>query len=148
MSSIRNAFGALQAEYGFQGGNRVNQEENAVGLIKDFESRSKTVSDLRAELLSNYSMWVKWCGITPEQDDNERDIALYLMIWGEAANLRFTPELLCFLFHKLKEQRAFYTGVFRFLLFFELTSCKATTYFCARGPTRFFVTLYDRSLRK
>ena len=59
MSSIRNAFGALQAEYGFQGGNRVNQEENAVGLIKDFESRSKTVSDLRAELLSNYSMWVK-----------------------------------------------------------------------------------------
>lgn len=26
-------------------------------------------------------------------------IGLYLLIWGEAANLRFTPECLCYIFH-------------------------------------------------
>lgn len=26
-------------------------------------------------------------------------IALYLLIWGEAANLRFMPECLCYMFH-------------------------------------------------
>ena len=30
------------------------------------------------------------------------DIALYLLIWGEAANLRHCPECLCFLFHQMR----------------------------------------------
>jgi callose synthase len=28
-------------------------------------------------------------------------IALYLLIWGEAANLRFMPECLCYIFHHM-----------------------------------------------
>lgn len=36
-----------------------------------------------------------WPSITVQQ---ERDITLYLLLWGEAANLRFMPELLFFLF--------------------------------------------------
>ena len=32
------------------------------------------------------------------------DIALYLLIWGEAANLRHCPECLCFLFHQMRAE--------------------------------------------
>ena len=28
-------------------------------------------------------------------------IALYLLIWGEAANIRFMPECLCYIFHNV-----------------------------------------------
>jgi hypothetical protein len=28
-------------------------------------------------------------------------IALYLLIWGEAANVRFLPECLCYIFHNV-----------------------------------------------
>mmetsp|Transcript_45214 Transcript_45214/g.105606 ORF Transcript_45214/g.105606 Transcript_45214/m.105606 type:complete len:269 (+) Transcript_45214:14-820(+) len=31
-------------------------------------------------------------------DQMEREVILYFLIWGEASNLRFVPELLCFLF--------------------------------------------------
>ena len=34
----------------------------------------------------------------PDPQAQLEDITLYLLIWGEAANLRFMPELLCFLF--------------------------------------------------
>ena len=34
----------------------------------------------------------------PDTRQQERCIALYLLIWGESANLRFMPELLFFLF--------------------------------------------------
>ena len=30
------------------------------------------------------------------------DISLYLLIWGEAANLRHVPECICFLFHQMR----------------------------------------------
>ena len=32
------------------------------------------------------------------------DLLLFLLIWGEAANLRFCPEFINFLFHKMKHQ--------------------------------------------
>lgn len=28
-------------------------------------------------------------------------MALYLLIWGEAANVRFMPECLCYIFHNV-----------------------------------------------
>ena len=31
------------------------------------------------------------------------EIMLFLLIWGEAANIRHMPECLCFLFHKMVE---------------------------------------------
>jgi callose synthase len=30
--------------------------------------------------------------------------ALYLLIWGEAANLRFLPECLCYIFHHMADE--------------------------------------------
>jgi hypothetical protein len=45
-----------------------------------------------------------------EQDENQEEemgrelmyISLFLLIWGEAANLRFMPECLCFIYHHVK----------------------------------------------
>ena len=34
------------------------------------------------------------------------DLALWLLIWGEAANLRHMPECLCFLFHNTRARDA------------------------------------------
>lgn len=42
-------------------------------------------------------------------------LGLYLLIWGEAANLRFMPECLCYIFHHVSEQWIPY-GFFHMIL--------------------------------
>lgn len=39
--------------------------------------------------------------VDPEKQKQRKLLltGLYLLIWGEAANLRFTPECLCYIFH-------------------------------------------------
>ncbi|KAH7422298.1 hypothetical protein KP509_12G002500 [Ceratopteris richardii] len=69
------------------------------------------VEDIRNKLLRNY---VEWCSFLRKANnlwlqrgshDQQRKellyIGLHLLIWGEAANLRFMPECLCFLFHNM-----------------------------------------------
>ena len=48
-----------------------------------------------------------------------KDISLYLLIWGEAANIRHSPEILCYLYHKTMQdlmvrpsRRPLYSGHF------------------------------------
>ncbi|ONL96568.1 Callose synthase 11 [Zea mays] len=72
--------------------------------------------DIRRKLLKNYKTWCSYLGKRPHVHvpsggrrvaqgvgpDTRRDLlytALYLLIWGEAANLRFMPECLCYIFH-------------------------------------------------
>uniref|UniRef100_A0A453Q818 1,3-beta-glucan synthase component FKS1-like domain-containing protein n=1 Tax=Aegilops tauschii subsp. strangulata TaxID=200361 RepID=A0A453Q818_AEGTS len=46
------------------------------------------------------SLWLP----TIQQEVQQRKLlymGLYLLIWGEAANLRFMPECLCYLFHHM-----------------------------------------------
>jgi len=47
-------------------------------------------------------------------------VALYFLIWGEAANIRFLPECLCYIFHNVSP---FLTQV----LFFLFCSFRETT---------------------
>ncbi|KQK09789.1 callose synthase 11 [Brachypodium distachyon] len=73
---------------------------------------------IRKKLLKNYTSWCAYLGQRPHVyvptagrrtgaaasvgPDIRRDLmyaALYLLIWGEAANLRFMPECLCYIFH-------------------------------------------------
>ncbi|RLM93593.1 callose synthase 11-like [Panicum miliaceum] len=70
---------------------------------------------IRKKLLKNYTSWCSYLGKRPHVyvpsagrrvqgvgPDTRRDLlytALYLLIWGEAANLRFMPECLCYIFH-------------------------------------------------
>lgn len=48
-------------------------------------------------------LWLKFCRLpTIQQDVQQRKLlymGLYLLIWGEAANLRFMPECLCYIYH-------------------------------------------------
>ncbi|OAY76767.1 Callose synthase 12 [Ananas comosus] len=82
------------------------------------------VRRLRKKLLHNYTSWCAFLGRKPNvwvsdspspasllrrpssssSADPRRDllyISLYLLIWGEAANLRFVPECLAYIFHHM-----------------------------------------------
>lgn len=74
----------------------------------------------RTKLLRNYSSWCSYLGQqshisvssrrigtgtgSGESNELRREllyVSLYLLIWGESANLRFTPECLCYIFHRM-----------------------------------------------
>ncbi|XP_010659551.1 callose synthase 1 isoform X2 [Vitis vinifera] len=63
------------------------------------------------KLFKNYKKWCNYLGRksslwlpTIQQDVQQRKLlymGLYLLIWGEAANLRFMPECLCYIYHHM-----------------------------------------------
>ncbi|KAL8241410.1 hypothetical protein R6Q59_014764 [Mikania micrantha] len=66
------------------------------------------------KLLKNYKKWCKFLGkkssfwlpiVQPEvQQRKLLYMGLYLLIWGEAANLRFMPECLCYIYHHARSK--------------------------------------------
>ncbi|CAM0882666.1 unnamed protein product [Alopecurus aequalis] len=116
-------FDWLGLTFGFQRHNVRNQREHLVLLLANAQLRAGDdlprdhppdvlhVSISRAtrkKLLKNYKAWCAYLGQRPHVHvprggtDTRRDLlytALYLLIWGEAANLRFMPECLCYIFH-------------------------------------------------
>lgn len=109
-------FERLQAKFGFQDGNVANQKEHFECWVLNYESRMETplgpdseeaVLLVHARFFKNYKKWCKFLNITPYTADNmppgtaEMQVALFLLVWGEAGNLRFMPECLCFLYHSL-----------------------------------------------
>ncbi|PIA33973.1 hypothetical protein AQUCO_03900091v1 [Aquilegia coerulea] len=113
----------LQCCFGFQKGNASNQREHLILLLanihirQDHETQSmsklgeRTVNYLMKNLFRNYKRWCKFLGRKSniwlpsvkleEQQYKILYIGLYLLIWGEASNLRFMPECLCYLFHHM-----------------------------------------------
>ncbi|KAH7429708.1 hypothetical protein KP509_09G062400 [Ceratopteris richardii] len=110
--------------FGFQAGNVKNQREHLVLLLANDQMRihpppdpvdrmdARVVRKLRKKVLKNY---VNWCSYLRKksnlwlknQVNEQRDllyISLYLLIWGESANLRFMPECLCFIFHNMANE--------------------------------------------
>lgn len=70
---------------------------------KAAEEHGQDVDALANELEGDYSLeaaeirWkAKMNSLTPEE--RVRDLALYLLIWGEANQVRFTPECLCYIY--------------------------------------------------
>ncbi|XP_058209041.1 callose synthase 12-like [Rhododendron vialii] len=67
----------------------------------------------RRHLLKNYTLWCSFLGQKSNlrlatdpanPNPNRREllyVCLYLLIWGESANLRFLPECICYIFHHL-----------------------------------------------
>ncbi|KAL2643326.1 hypothetical protein R1flu_010913 [Riccia fluitans] len=119
----------LGLTFGFQGSNVRNQREHLVLLLANAQMRLmpppdpidklqiEIVRQIRKKLTKNY---IKWCrflhirhnlekvedhGIRRKHESNEQKELLYaslfLLIWGEAANLRFMPECLAFIFHHM-----------------------------------------------
>ncbi|KAG2687606.1 hypothetical protein I3760_09G059700 [Carya illinoinensis] len=77
----------------------------------------------RRKLLRNYSLWHSYLGEksqihlsyrrfgigtgNAESNGLRREllyVSLYLLVWGESANLRFAPECLCYIFHHMAKE--------------------------------------------
>ncbi|XP_037449224.1 callose synthase 3-like isoform X1 [Triticum dicoccoides] len=113
----------LQAMFGFQKDNVSNQREHLVLLLANMHIRQiskpeqqpklddHVLDTTMKKLFKNYKRWCKYLGRktslwlpTIPQEVQQRKLlhmGLYLLICGEAANLRFMPECLCYLFHHM-----------------------------------------------
>ncbi|GMG98580.1 hypothetical protein Nepgr_000420 [Nepenthes gracilis] len=111
--------------FGFQADNIRNQREHLVLHLANSQMRLQPPPDnidsldysvlrrFRRRLLRNYTHWCSylgkksnvWISENRRRDDDLRRellyVALYLLIWGESANLRFTPECICYIFHHM-----------------------------------------------
>ncbi|KAI3793712.1 hypothetical protein L1987_36333 [Smallanthus sonchifolius] len=113
----------LQAMFGFQKDNAANQREHLILLLANVHIRQipkpdrqpkldeRALNEVMKKLFKNYKKWCKYLDRksslwlpTIQQEVQQRKLlymGLYLLIWGEAANLRFMPECLCYIFHHM-----------------------------------------------
>ncbi|DBA03090.1 TPA: hypothetical protein N0F65_003337 [Lagenidium giganteum] len=110
-------FELLQAKFGFQLSSVENQKEHFACYITNTELRLEAegedtrgaLTHVHEKLFKNYKKWCNFLHVPAELADEqyegkepvEQQIALFLCIWGEAANLRFMPECICFLYHSM-----------------------------------------------
>ncbi|XP_010257473.1 PREDICTED: callose synthase 9 [Nelumbo nucifera] len=121
--STRSAdiFDFLQYVFGFQKDSVSNQREHIVHLLANEQSRlgipdenepkidEAAVQRVFLKSLDNYIKWCNYLCIQPvwsnlEALSKEKKllfVSLYFLIWGEAANIRFLPECLCYIFHHM-----------------------------------------------
>ncbi|KAL3815028.1 hypothetical protein ACJIZ3_016296 [Penstemon smallii] len=112
----------LQAMFGFQKDNVANQREHLILLLANVHIRQpkpdqqpklddRALTEVMKKLFKNYKKWCRYLGRksslwlpTIQQEVQQRKLlymGLYLLIWGEAANLRFMPECLCYIYHHM-----------------------------------------------
>ncbi|KAK6918011.1 1,3-beta-glucan synthase subunit FKS1-like, domain-1 [Dillenia turbinata] len=119
--SINDIFDWLASVFGFQKGNVANQREHLILLLANVDVRNKsldnythlnssTVQHLMDKIFKNYRSWCKYLHhksilrFPPGADKQQLEllyIGLYLLIWGEASNVRFMPECICYIFHHM-----------------------------------------------
>ncbi|KAL6975836.1 Callose synthase 12 [Sarracenia purpurea var. burkii] len=111
--------------FGFQHDNVRNQREHIVLHLANAQMRLTPPPDnidtldggvlrrFRRKLLKNYTAWCSYLGrksnvwisdSSRRESDHRRGllyVSLYLLIWGESANLRFVPECICYIFHHM-----------------------------------------------
>ncbi|PIA43604.1 hypothetical protein AQUCO_01900181v1 [Aquilegia coerulea] len=76
-----------------------------------FQLDDRAVDLIMSKMFKNYKTWCKFLGRKHslrlpqgQHEVQQRKIlymGLYLLIWGEAANIRFMPECLCYVFHNM-----------------------------------------------
>ncbi|XP_052173079.1 callose synthase 3 [Diospyros lotus] len=113
----------LQAMFGFQKDNVANQREHLILLLANVHIRQfpkpdqqpkldeRALNEVMKKLFKNYRKWCKYLDRksslwlpTIQQEVQQRKLlymGLFLLIWGEAANLRFMPECLCYIYHHM-----------------------------------------------
>ncbi|XP_052114381.1 callose synthase 5 [Arachis duranensis] len=113
----------LKAMFGFQRDNVRNQREHLILLLANSHIRlhpkpeplnmldDRAVDEVMKKLFKNYKKWCKFLGRKHslrlpqgQQEVQQRKLlymGLYLLIWGEASNVRFMPECLCYIFHNM-----------------------------------------------
>ncbi|XP_027169139.1 callose synthase 10 [Coffea eugenioides] len=117
-------FDLLEYVFGFQKDNVRNQRENVVLALANAQSRlslpfeadpkidEKAVKEVFLKVLDNYIKWCRYLRIRLVYNSLEainRDrklflVSLYFCIWGEAANVRFLPECICYIFHHMARE--------------------------------------------
>ncbi|KAL6006417.1 hypothetical protein ACLOJK_037371 [Asimina triloba] len=117
--SVHDLLDWLWLTFGFQKGNVANQREHLVLLLANIDIRnrldgeytqlnSETTKSLLKKIFKNYCSWCAYLHIEdnlkfPSSGEKQQlellFIGLYLLIWGEASNVRFMPECLCYIFH-------------------------------------------------
>ncbi|KAH7428186.1 hypothetical protein KP509_10G079800 [Ceratopteris richardii] len=135
----RDIFDALEYAFGFQHDNVRNQREHLVLLLANHQSQldyepseqvvhGDAVQTLCEKILGNYENWCYYIRKEPvhsRRDSSEGKVAfmaLYLLIWGEAANVRFLPEALCYIFHNMAHE---FTSMLESKLIEQSVSCKS-----------------------
>ncbi|KAL4186370.1 hypothetical protein AMTRI_Chr09g13760 [Amborella trichopoda] len=110
----------LQYVFGFQVDNVSNQREHIVLLLANAQSRvgipegtepkmdEGAVQKVFGKSLDNYTKWCSYLGIQTafnldalSKEKKLLFVSLYFLIWGEAANVRFLPECICYIFHQM-----------------------------------------------
>ncbi|XP_050371424.1 callose synthase 9 [Argentina anserina] len=114
----------LHYVFGFQKDNVSNQREHIVHLLANEQSRFRiseetvpildeaAVQNVFLKSLDNYIKWCSYLCIQPvwsnlESVSKEKKLlfaSMYCLIWGEAANVRFLPECLCYIFHHMARE--------------------------------------------
>ncbi|XVF54616.1 hypothetical protein PTKIN_Ptkin05aG0196000 [Pterospermum kingtungense] len=119
-----DVFDLLEYVFGFQKDNVRNQRENVVLTLTNAQSQlgipvqadpkidEKAINEVFLKVLDNYIKWCKYLRIrlawnSLEAINRERKlflVSLYFLIWGEAANIRFLPECICYIFHHMAKE--------------------------------------------
>ncbi|XP_073112798.1 callose synthase 9 isoform X2 [Elaeis guineensis] len=114
----------LQYVFGFQKDNVCNQREHIVHLLANEQSRLRRLPGSEPKIdegavhivfLKSLENYIKWCNYLPlhpvwnnvQSSSKEKKllfVCLYYLIWGEAANVRFLPECLCYIFHHMARE--------------------------------------------
>eukprot|EP00439_Symbiodinium_sp_Y106_P025812 s174_g3.t1 len=99
----------LKSLLGFQTDSMRNQAEHVEALwesfLRRYQNPNVALQVLSSQLLRTQRDWRAkvWIPLisplspSQQQADPLRDVCLYWLIWGELGNLRFCPELICFL---------------------------------------------------
>ncbi|CAK9232746.1 unnamed protein product [Sphagnum troendelagicum] len=118
-----DVFDFLQYAFGFQEDNVANQREHLILLLANAQSRLSSVSltsqhskldgavvtHVHSKIVENYERWCLFLRKKSQIKSGTVEhkvciMALYLLIWGEAANIRFLPECLCYIFHHMADE--------------------------------------------
>ncbi|XP_058101234.1 callose synthase 7 [Magnolia sinica] len=122
--SIHDLLDWLWLTFGFQKGNVANQREHLILLLANIDTRnrlhgeyshlnSETIQLLMDKIFKNYHSWCAYLHIHsnikfPSNAEMQQlellYIGLYLLIWGEASNVRFMPECICYIFHNMAKE--------------------------------------------
>ncbi|KHM99634.1 Callose synthase 7 [Glycine soja] len=89
---------------------KVNDILDWIASVFGFQLHVETIEKLVGKIFKNYESWCHYVRCESnlrylEDYDLQQIeliyIALYLLIWGEASNIRFMPECLCYIFHHM-----------------------------------------------
>ncbi|KAG8659847.1 hypothetical protein MANES_02G084900v8 [Manihot esculenta] len=121
VKSVNDILDWLSSVFGFQRGNVANQREHLILLLANIDARKRslenyseldsgTIEQLMDKIFKNYRSWCDYLRCEsnlrfPQRSDRQQleliYIGLYLLIWGEASNIRFMPECICYIFHNM-----------------------------------------------